>query len=155
MVGELIKRFPPSSELGKKFQLLQGNIFVEIYYFLGDFTTGFELILNYFNSIFSFFVYFGKYLTFFGQFFDFLGDAMKTKWPFFDMCVSNLPYQISSPVIFKLLSHRPLFRCAVLMVQREFAMRLVAKPGSEVRKPTIIPTKLPLIYLFSISNLTE
>jgi 18S rRNA (adenine1779-N6/adenine1780-N6)-dimethyltransferase len=59
------------------------------------------------------------------------GDAMKQKWPFFDMMVANLPYQISSPVVFKLLTHTPAFRCAVLMVQREFAMRLVAKPGTE------------------------
>ncbi len=60
------------------------------------------------------------------------GDAMKQKWPFFDMMVANLPYQISSPVTFKLLTHSPSFRCAVLMVQREFAMRLVARPGSDV-----------------------
>lgn len=38
--------------------------------------------------------------------------------------------QISSPLTFKLLAHRPLFRCAVLMFQREFAMRLVAKSGT-------------------------
>ena len=31
--------------------------------------------------------------------------------------------------MFKLLSHRPLFRAAVLMFQTEFAMRLVARPG--------------------------
>lgn len=60
------------------------------------------------------------------------GDAMKQKWPFFDMMVANLPYQISSPVTFKLLTHTPAFRCAILMVQREFAMRLVAKPGTDV-----------------------
>lgn len=59
------------------------------------------------------------------------GDAIKTQWPFFDLCVANLPYQISSPVIFKMLCHRPIFRCAVLMVQREFAMRMVAQPGTE------------------------
>lgn len=58
-------------------------------------------------------------------------DILKTKLPFFDLCVANIPYQISSPIVFKLLSHRPLFRCAVLLVQREFAMRLVAKPNSE------------------------
>ncbi|GAB5367246.1 hypothetical protein AAMO2058_001213500 [Amorphochlora amoebiformis] len=57
------------------------------------------------------------------------GDAIKLKFPFFDVCVANVPYQISSPLTFKLLSHRPFFRCAVLMFQREFAMRLVAKPG--------------------------
>ena len=40
--------------------------------------------------------------------------------------------QISSPLVFKLLTHRPFFRCAMLMVQREFAMRLVARPGDEL-----------------------
>jgi 18S rRNA (adenine1779-N6/adenine1780-N6)-dimethyltransferase len=59
------------------------------------------------------------------------GDVLKTQLPYFDLCVANIPYQISSPLIFKLLSHRPLFKCAVLLIQQEFAMRLVAKPGSE------------------------
>ncbi|VDO47255.1 unnamed protein product, partial [Brugia timori] len=31
------------------------------------------------------------------------GDVIKTEWPFFDVCVANLPYQISSPFVFKLL----------------------------------------------------
>ncbi|CAM6089238.1 unnamed protein product [Calypogeia fissa] len=57
------------------------------------------------------------------------GDILKTELPYFDVCVANIPYQISSPITFKLLSHRPLFRCAVIMFQREFAMRLVAKPA--------------------------
>ncbi|CAO3639752.1 unnamed protein product [Cunninghamella blakesleeana] len=61
-----------------------------------------------------------------------LGDFMKTELPYFDVCISNTPYQISSPLVFKLLEHRPLFRCAVLMFQREFALRLVAKPGDEL-----------------------
>ena len=60
------------------------------------------------------------------------GDAIKVPFPFFDICVANTPYQISSPLVFKLLQHRPIFRCAVLMFQREFAMRLVARPGSEL-----------------------
>ena len=60
------------------------------------------------------------------------GDVLNTELPFFDICVSNIPYQISSPLVFKLLTHRPLFRCAVIMFQREFAMRLVARPGSEL-----------------------
>jgi 18S rRNA (adenine1779-N6/adenine1780-N6)-dimethyltransferase len=60
------------------------------------------------------------------------GDAIKTQLPFFDLCIANTPYQISSPLVFKLLQHRPMFRCAVLMFQREFAMRLVAKPGSDM-----------------------
>ena len=59
------------------------------------------------------------------------GDVLKQQLPFFDLCVANIPYQISSPIVFKLLSHRPLFKCAVLLIQREFAMRLIAKPNSE------------------------
>lgn len=34
------------------------------------------------------------------------GDVLKVELPFFDVCVANLPYQISSPFLFKLLSHR-------------------------------------------------
>ena len=59
------------------------------------------------------------------------GDVLKHDLPYFDVCVSNTPYQISSPLTFKLLSHRPLFRAAILMFQREFALRLVAKPGQD------------------------
>ncbi|KAI8986575.1 dimethyladenosine transferase [Pilobolus umbonatus] len=61
-----------------------------------------------------------------------LGDFMKTELPYFDVCISNTPYQISSVLVFKLLAHRPLFRTAVLMFQREFALRLVAKPGDDL-----------------------
>ena len=47
-----------------------------------------------------------------------VGDVLKLeKLPFFDVCVANLPYQISSPIIFKLLLHRPFFRSATLMFQ--------------------------------------
>ncbi|XP_020102469.1 ribosomal RNA small subunit methyltransferase [Ananas comosus] len=60
------------------------------------------------------------------------GDVLKCDLPYFDICVANIPYQISSPLTFKLLSHRPVFRCAVIMFQREFAMRLVANPGDNL-----------------------
>ncbi len=53
------------------------------------------------------------------------GDAVQVEWPRFDACVSNLPYQISSPFLFRLLATE--FRVAVLLVQKEFADRLVAK----------------------------
>ncbi|CAE6419955.1 unnamed protein product [Rhizoctonia solani] len=58
-----------------------------------------------------------------------IGDFVKAELPYFDVCISNTPYQISSPIVFRLLSHRPLFRVAILMFQREFALRLVARPG--------------------------
>ncbi|KFQ20499.1 putative dimethyladenosine transferase, partial [Mesitornis unicolor] len=71
-----------------------------------------------------------------------VGDILKTDLPFFDACVANLPYQISSPFVFKLLLHRPFFRCAVLMFQREFALRLVAKPGTKLYCRLSINTQL-------------
>ncbi len=57
------------------------------------------------------------------------GDALKVDWPDFDVMVSNLPYQISSPLTFRLLATP--FDRAVLMYQWEFARRMVAPPGSE------------------------
>ena len=56
------------------------------------------------------------------------GDAVKVDFPEFDVFVSNLPYSVSTPIIFKLLDNR--FRTAVVMVQKEFADRMVADVGS-------------------------
>jgi 18S rRNA (adenine1779-N6/adenine1780-N6)-dimethyltransferase len=70
------------------------------------------------------------------------GDALKTAWPFFDLMVANLPYQISSAVVFKLLAHRPMFRCAVLMFQEEFALRLTARPGEALYCRLSVNTQL-------------
>lgn len=39
-----------------------------------------------------------------------IGDVLKTELPFFDICLANVPYQISSPLVFKLLLHKPIFR---------------------------------------------
>jgi len=44
---------------------------------------------------------------------------------------ANLPYQITSPFLFKLVEHAPRFRVAVLMMQREVALRLHAQPGTK------------------------
>ncbi|XP_040565484.1 dimethyladenosine transferase [Lepeophtheirus salmonis] len=71
-----------------------------------------------------------------------VGDAIKTDLPFFDVCVANVPYQISSPLVFKLLLHRPFFRVAVLMFQREFAQRLIAPPGDKLYCRLSINTQL-------------
>lgn len=56
-------------------------------------------------------------------------DVLQVDLPKFDLCISNIPYNISSAIVFKLLA-RPTFRRAVLMVQKEFAERIVARPGS-------------------------
>ncbi len=57
-----------------------------------------------------------------------VGDALKVDFPDFNKVVSNLPYQISSPVTFKLLRYD--FEFGILMYQREFANRMVAEPGT-------------------------
>jgi len=46
--------------------------------------------------------------------------------------VGNLPFHISSPLIFHLLDQRQHIRAAIVMLQREPAQRLVAEPGSRV-----------------------
>ncbi|KAI2625000.1 rRNA adenine dimethylase [Hypoxylon sp. NC1633] len=61
-----------------------------------------------------------------------LGDVIKTTLPQVDVCISNTPYQISSPLVFKLLSLPNPPRTCVLMFQREFAMRLTARPGDSL-----------------------
>ncbi|ODM15899.1 hypothetical protein SI65_08740 [Aspergillus cristatus] len=61
-----------------------------------------------------------------------LGDVIKTELPYFDVCISNTPYQISSPLTFKLLATSPAPRVCILMFQREFALRLFAKPGDKL-----------------------
>lgn len=56
-------------------------------------------------------------------------DILQVDLPPFDLCISNIPYNISSAIVFKLLKYP--FRRAVLMVQKEFAERIVSRPGSE------------------------
>lgn len=44
--------------------------------------------------------------------------------------VGNLPYNIASPLLFRLLAARAHLRSATVMLQRELAQRLVAGPGT-------------------------
>ncbi|MFK5926388.1 MAG: 16S rRNA (adenine(1518)-N(6)/adenine(1519)-N(6))-dimethyltransferase RsmA [Desulfuromusa sp.] len=62
------------------------------------------------------------------------GDVLKLPWrELFDRppytLVANLPYNISSQIVFRLLEHRDMFQRLVLMFQREVGERLVATPG--------------------------
>lgn len=43
-------------------------------------------------------------------------DALKAEFPFFDLCIANLPYAISSPVTFKVRFIHFLFSLEILMV---------------------------------------
>lgn len=63
-------------------------------------------------------------------------DILKFDWqdladyaPF--AVTGNLPYYITSPILFSLLKVRSLFEHAVLMIQKEVADRIVAKPSTK------------------------
>jgi 16S rRNA (adenine1518-N6/adenine1519-N6)-dimethyltransferase len=45
--------------------------------------------------------------------------------------LANLPYSISNPLLFKLLDNQEVMEWAVLMLQKEVAMRLIAVPGTK------------------------
>jgi len=54
------------------------------------------------------------------------GDVLKQEIPDFDVCVSNIPYSVSSKILLML---GKMAKPAVLMLQKEFAQRVVARPG--------------------------
>lgn len=65
-------------------------------------------------------------------------DILKTDWnewynriaaPFF--MVGNLPYHISTPILFKLIENRALLKGAYVMLQKEVADRLMAQAGTK------------------------
>lgn len=64
-----------------------------------------------------------------------LGDVLKIDWstvltaPPYKL-IANLPYNISSQVLFKIFADRRLFSRLVLMFQKEVGDRLLAAPGS-------------------------
>jgi len=60
------------------------------------------------------------------------GDIMKIELPEFDKVVASIPFSLSSPITYKLLVHDPGFGLAVLLYQKEFAQKMVAKPRSNL-----------------------
>ena len=61
--------------------------------------------------------------------FDFLELSREVGQPL--AVVGNLPYQITSPLLFKLMEERAALSRAVLMMQQEVGARLLAKPGTK------------------------
>ncbi len=56
-----------------------------------------------------------------------LGEAVGEKFT----VVANLPYNISTPILFRLLDAHEVVKKIVLMLQREVALRLTASPGTK------------------------
>jgi 16S rRNA (adenine1518-N6/adenine1519-N6)-dimethyltransferase len=62
--------------------------------------------------------------------------------------VGNIPYNITTPIIFHLLEFRTSFRDATLMMQREVARRLASPPGTkEYGIPSVIGQLLADIHI--------
>lgn len=57
-------------------------------------------------------------------------DALEVAYPPHTKIVSNVPFQISGPLLSKIVQESPYER-AVLVLQEEFARRLVARPGEK------------------------
>ncbi|MCL5022197.1 MAG: 16S rRNA (adenine(1518)-N(6)/adenine(1519)-N(6))-dimethyltransferase RsmA [Nitrospirae bacterium] len=61
------------------------------------------------------------------------GDALK--YPYGDLdkfkVVANIPYYITTPILFRLLEHKERLRSVTLTVQKEIAERITAKPGGK------------------------
>lgn len=57
--------------------------------------------------------------------------------------VASLPYNVATPILFRLLDYRHKFRTATVMIQKEVAERLTATPGT---KAYGVPTVLTQLY---------
>jgi 16S rRNA (adenine1518-N6/adenine1519-N6)-dimethyltransferase len=68
--------------------------------------------------------------------------------------VANLPYNITTPVLFRLLELRHRFPRAVVMIQHEVAQRLAAKPGGKAWGvlPVLIQTWADVRIAFRVSR---
>lgn len=80
------------------------------------------------------------------------GDVLEVDLPEFDKVVSNLPFNISSPVTFKLLEHD--FYYGILTYQKEYADRMCADVGEDnySRLSVMVSTFAEVKRLFNISK---
>ncbi|MCD7462030.1 Ribosomal RNA small subunit methyltransferase, mitochondrial [Datura stramonium] len=69
-------------------------------------------------------------------------DALKTEFPRFDLMVANIPYGISSPLVAKLVYGKNSYRSGTLLLQKEFARRLLANPGDSEFNRLAVNVKL-------------
>ena len=45
--------------------------------------------------------------------------------------IGNIPYNLTSPIIFKLIENKDIIQDSILMIQHEVAQRIIAKPGNK------------------------
>jgi 16S rRNA (adenine1518-N6/adenine1519-N6)-dimethyltransferase len=78
---------------------------------------------------------------------DWAGPGTKVK------VIGNLPYYISTPILFHLIEHAEVFSSAVMMLQKEVAARLTAKAGDDDYGRLSVTSKLygETEFLFDVS----
>jgi 16S rRNA (adenine1518-N6/adenine1519-N6)-dimethyltransferase len=83
---------------------------------------------------------------------DFLDLDLSQRWPGTIGVIGNFPYNISSPIFFKLLQHRDQVQEVVCMVQKEVADRIVARPGSKIYgiPSVLLQAFYQVEYLFTV-----
>ena len=66
--------------------------------------------------------------------------------------IGNLPYNISSPVLFHLMRFIDLIECQVVMLQKEVVQRMSAKPGGKDygRLSVMLQQRYDIEYLFKV-----
>ncbi len=75
---------------------------------------------------------------------DFLALDPDTTFPESEIrVVASLPYNVATPILFRLLDYRGKFRTATVMLQKEVAERLTATPGT---KAYGVPSVLTQLY---------
>jgi len=88
------------------------------------------------------------------------GDILKQEWSEVlkadnnNVVVGNIPYYITSPILFKLMDAGPIFRKAVLLMQKEVGERLVASPGTKAYGILSVQAQLlgKVEFLFTVSR---
>lgn len=83
-----------------------------------------------------------------------LDDILKASMPFNDMfsVIGNFPYNISSPILFRVLEWEPCVHQVVGMFQKEVAQRIAEKEGSKMYGilSVLIQTFFNVTYLFDV-----
>ena len=70
------------------------------------------------------------------------------------LIIGNIPYNITSPILFKLFDHADILGEAIIMMQKEVGERLHARPATKEYGLLAINTQLfsDVEYLFTVSG---
>lgn len=71
-----------------------------------------------------------------------------------NVIIGNIPYNITSPILFKVMDAGPVYRRSVFLMQQEVAQRLVANPGTKAYGILSVQAQLlgEVEYLFDVSR---